>query len=570
MRIISMKVKNYRVLHDVKIDFSSSYCTISGKNNAGKSCVIRLLTLLFERRIPYSWSQEEDFIDYKEDYTQWASPGGKIEINYTLQLTQDEDPALISFLEKIAEIKISGEKAIVVVSYSLSENSMKHVAIEIDGKAADEKAVKEIDKRIKDSNLLFLYNSTFNSEDIYYIRHSHRFFYDMIMSEAEKKEVDEAAKQVLTQFKRVAKDHKQGLNSIIGKLSERYDVELSLPESSSYSRMPLSINLKDKLVEVPLDCWGSGTQNRTRIMMAILQANKIKTTESAVEKITPFVVVEEPECFLHPSAQAEFGRILRSLSVEFGIQIIVTTHSPYMLNQDDSEANILLVRECVRSQIKAACVADTSGSSWMAPFAEQLGISPSEFEMWRPILTLGKSHVLLVEGKLDKECFEFIRDNKIGSCQLSGDVEIVNYDGWVALKNTVLLQFMLRKFDKFFITYDLDSEQEVKRCMDNLGLKKNIDYSPVGVGSPGKDRLEGLFPESIFSAVFARETDDVLRLGSQSKDIKKSASNSLKRKMLDEFKLRTDYSEDEMIHFSKLFKIINKKFTDVGSRRGGK
>jgi predicted ATPase len=67
--------------------------------------------------------------------------------------------------------------------------------------------------------------------------------------------------------------------------------------------------------------------------MAILQANRIKTTAPPDDKITPLVVIEEPESFLHPSAQSEFGRILGALSAEFGIQIIATTHSPYMLNQ---------------------------------------------------------------------------------------------------------------------------------------------------------------------------------------------------------------------------------------------
>src|SRR3990167_975721 len=97
---------------------------------------------------------------------------------------------------------------------------------------------------------------------------------------------------------------------MLGRLSEKYDVEFSQPEGYETRHMPLGINLKDKHVEVPLNDWGSGTQNRTHILMAILQAHRIKTKESPEEKITPIVVIEEPESFLHPSAQAEFGRIL--------------------------------------------------------------------------------------------------------------------------------------------------------------------------------------------------------------------------------------------------------------------
>jgi len=72
--------------------------------------------------------------------------------------------------------------------------------------------------------------------------------------------------------------------------------------------MPLGINLRDRNVKVPINDWGSGTQNRTYILMALLQAYRIKTTGTQDQKITPFVVIEEPESFLHPSGQAEFGR----------------------------------------------------------------------------------------------------------------------------------------------------------------------------------------------------------------------------------------------------------------------
>jgi putative ATP-dependent endonuclease of OLD family len=132
--------------------------------------------------------------------------------------------------------------------------------------------------------------------------------------------------------------------------------------------MPLGIKLRDRSVEVPLDDWGSGTQNRTHILMAILQANRIKTTDTPDEKITPFVVIEEPESFLHPSAQAEFGRMLRHLSDEFGVQIIATTHSPYMLNQEEPAANVILARQTKHGKTFNTVLLDTAGDNWMTPF----------------------------------------------------------------------------------------------------------------------------------------------------------------------------------------------------------
>jgi len=382
-----MTAANYRTLEKLTLDLTNSYCTISGKNNAGKSCVIRLLSRLFRTRGSLPWVGDDRRFDYKEDKTQWVKSNVPIEIEYVLDLSRADDPALISFVEKIASTKIETAVTQLKISYVFSDGEPPVISAAIGGKVADEKAAKEIDKRIKDSDLLFLYNSTTRTEEYIYGPGGRRLFYEFLMSEEERKELDEAEMHVQRRMRRLAKEHKQGLGTILGRLTESVEVELSPPEGFASRHIPVGISLKDRNVEVPLNDWGSGTQNRTRILMAILQAKRIKTTESPDDRITPFVVIEEPESFLHPSAQAEFGRILRTLSVEFGIQIIVTTHSPYMLNQEEPASNILLSRAIRRGKAYETCVVDTSDDNWMAPFAEHLGIAPTEFASWRPVFS---------------------------------------------------------------------------------------------------------------------------------------------------------------------------------------
>ena len=281
--------------------------------------------------------------------------------------------------------------------------------------------------------------------------------------------------------------------------------------------MPIGINLRDKYVEVPLSDWGSGTQNRTQILMAILTSHRIKTTVLPDEKATPIVVIEEPECFLHPAAQSEFGKILHALAEEFCVQIIVTTHSPYMLNREEPASNILLLREARRGQESKTTVADTGGSQWMAPFAEHLGIEPSEFNSWRPVFSTYKSKVLLVEGDLDKSYFEIFQKTDLKVDKLAADIEVVSYGGKDSLKNTSLVQFVLSKFDQVFVTYDLDADGDVRSALTRLGLKENRDFIALGVNTPGKDCCEGLLPERVLAAVNGRETVLVMKLGSSAK-----------------------------------------------------
>ena len=441
MRLISITAKNYRTLEDIKLGFAKNYCTISGRNNAGKSAVIRLLSILFRRTSAYPWEVDQSRFDYKEDKTQWPKQPVPIQIYYVLELTKDEDPALISFIEKIASIAIELPTVSLQISYTLSESDDPTVATAIDDRNTDERAAKEIDKRIKDSNLLFLYNSTTPHEEWHFGR-GRRMFYEFLMSEEEKKELDEAGMHTQRRLRRLAREHTQGLRTMLDRLSDKYDVEVSLPEAFTARRMPLGINLKDRNVEVPLNDWGSGTQNRTHIMMAILQANRIKTTASSDDKITPFVVIKEPESFLHPSAQSEFGRILGVLSAEFGIQIIVTTHSPYMLNQVEPASNILLSRRIKRRTAFQTFVEDTTGDNWMAPFSEHLGLAPGEFSSLRPLFSSYKSKVLLVEGPLDQEYFSSLQKHKQFCECLADDIEIVPYGGKDTLKNTLLARFI--------------------------------------------------------------------------------------------------------------------------------
>ena len=325
--------------------------------------------------------------------------------------------------------------------------------------------------------------------------------------------------------------------------------------------MPLGINLKDKNVEVPLNDWGSGTQNRTYILMSILQANRIRTRKSAEDKITPIIVIEEPESFLHPSAQAEFGKLLRAISSELGMQIIASSHSPYMLNQAQPSSNILLRRKVLYGKLKETAVIATSGEQWMAPFAEHLGVVDPEFDSWKALFSARQTKVLMVEGVVDKEYFEHLRKTLGDRFGLPADVDVVPYGGKDALKNTVLVKFMISRFDWVFITFDLDAAGDVRNALIRLGLKEGADFCAVGQDRPGRQSVEGLLPEKIISAVNGRETDLVMELSSSKSEERRHARQNLKKEYLTEFKAHGDYSDGELKEFVKLGRVIRRGLT---------
>jgi putative ATP-dependent endonuclease of the OLD family len=568
MRLLKLAAQNFRTLQGrLEIQFSPRYCTISGRNNAGKSALIRLLQVFFKHQDIGPWEEALEF-DYKADKTQWVKETKPILLEYSLQLRSDEDTALIAFIQKIASLTITKPEIRIDVTYTVKE-SAQEITIDIDGIRVAESAVKEIVRRIRESRLLFIYNSTSRSDRYYYSGSGKRqAFYDLGLSTEETKSVQVASRHVDKQLKKVAKRHKEDLAALLGRLSETYEVEFSTPERWGSVHTPFSINLKDSQVEVPLGDWGSGTQNRTRVLMAILQANRIKVSAPADEKITPLVVIEEPESFLHPAAQSEFGKILRVLSSELGIQIIVTTHSPYLLNQEEPSANILLCRKMVRRRPHETELVNTTGDQWMAPFAEHLGVAPAEFGNWRPLFAAMQDRVLLVEGEIDQEYFTLLRDVDLGIERLSSNIQIVPYGGKDTLKNTLLLQFVLRKFSDVYFTFDLDAENEAKPALSRLGLKEKSDFIGLGLSAPGKDCVEGLLPPRIVSLVNGRETDKVFQLGSQDGGMRRKAKDALKKLYLAEFKSGAPYTKEELKYLAAAVKAINARFKSKKGANG--
>ncbi|MDE1767274.1 MAG: AAA family ATPase, partial [Thaumarchaeota archaeon] len=495
--MLELETKNYKTLEQINLKFAPDYCTLSGRNNAGKSAVIRALNILLtEEARP--WLNESNRIDYSEDRTQWIKAGLSIEIKCKLCLTRADDPALIQFIEKITNRSLPDKESVCEIQLTVSPKNEAATVIRFNDSGVSDQDAREIVRKLKSSNVLFIHNSTADNNEFVFGRGRAQAYYEVQLSGDEQKQISEAGKMVRRKIKMMAKEHRDELNKMLGKLTEKYDVQFdSLDFYTAAREMPLGINLSDKQVEVPLNSWGSGTQNRTYVLMSILKANRIKTRQLQDDKIIPIVLIEEPESFLHPSAQAEFGKMLQALSVELGIQIIVSTHSPFMLNQVEPRSNILLRRRMVRHKLKETQVIDTSGEHWMEPFAEHLGISSSEFPVWRHLFSAHKNRVLLVEGQTDKEYFEYLIAQFATKFAIPSDTEITSYGGKDTIKNTALLKFTLSKFEKSYITFDLDAKGDLKNALGQLGLKEVTNYLALGVDKPGRDAVEGLLPDRI-------------------------------------------------------------------------
>ena len=89
------------------------------------------------------WTPEDSGFVYSEDRTQWAKDNPSIEVLYCLEINNEEDPALISFIEKIADQHIESSSALLNVSYKLTDNYITAISVSLNNIILDTKAAKE-------------------------------------------------------------------------------------------------------------------------------------------------------------------------------------------------------------------------------------------------------------------------------------------------------------------------------------------------------------------------------------------------------------------------------------------
>jgi putative ATP-dependent endonuclease of OLD family len=570
VRISELRIQNYRTIANLSLKFPQYYTAICGKNDAGKSNLIRILRSAFQKTDRLFFLVEEPDLSVKDDFTKWLEkerpPADRfIHVDFVIQISQADDEGLHLFLSTYLslsdELKSSPMLEITLSLRRMAEEQSEQIGLSIDGTAYEVLKAQEVYKRLQSTDAVLFHDST-EFFHPYRFRQSADLFREMSSTDEQKlKDAQANVGKVLT---KVAKKHQEDLTAMLGRLKDKYKLGFSITNTTQ-AEVPYTVTLGTDDGDVVLENWGSGTQNRTRILMTLFKASKIREASTSSEKVVPVIVIEEPESYLHPSAQAEFGRTLRDLAEEFKIQVIVTTHSPYLLSLDEPEANILLSRKLVKKRLRETELVDTSGTKWVEPFSLALGLSESDLGPWKDALFSGSDSLILVEGDIDRNYLEILMDDAHGTNKLSFDGVIFPYGGKDTLRQKHLLRFMMSRFNRFIVTYDLDAESEVEGHLKELGLAKGLDYVAIGKDAPGKKCVEGLLPERTFQTVFAGNVDLVQKATIGIGNDAKSAKSSLKNLYFEEFEKTAKPLSDDFKGFYALVKQLNKMVSKQGN-----
>lgn len=561
VRLVSLTTRDYRTLESLDLPFPSVYAAVCGANDSGKTNVVRAIRALVGGDVfdPYSMTDDWE-LSFKDDYPKWKTvePSEReILIKVTIELDEARDIGFYEFVT--TQLALANPDNPLVLSISATfraDRAGPSVTVETGGETFTGMSAQQVLRKLQSSRCVLVHNSTETERGYLYSGGRVAGHIREITGQHEAL-VEDMKKKVNRGLAKISRSQQEELESLLGRLKTKYKVGLSMP-AFDFGYLPYSITLGDKKMEIPLDDWGSGTRNRTLIVLTLFRAREVADSEASASKIAPVIVIEEPESFLHPSAQAEFGRVLQDLAAEFQVQVIVTTHSPYLLNLHDAESNVLLNRRTAYRQLRETERVDTSGENWMAPFGQALGLDDEEFRPWRGMLLSDSDGILLVEGETDKKYLEMLRDPAHGSHQLVFSGDIVAYDGTGNLSNSVLLRFIRNRFNRFFVTYDLDAASHVERTLRALKLEEGKDYLAIGVDAPGKKNIEGLLPDIVTSAVYNAHPDVVQAATAGTRDEQDDAKRKLKKLLLQEFKNQASPGTEYFGGFYSLCDAINR------------
>lgn len=115
--------------------------------------------------------------------------------------------------------------------------------------------------------------------------------------------------------------------------------EFGLPDASIFMKQG-RLHVDDGAGETPIEGKGSGMQRA--IALGIIQLYARSEAIGDQENPTPLVLMlDEPETWLHPSAQLRLGDALNSIGQRE--QVFIVTHSPYLIRKFDPASHLLTV-----------------------------------------------------------------------------------------------------------------------------------------------------------------------------------------------------------------------------------
>jgi putative ATP-dependent endonuclease of OLD family len=325
-----LTIENLRsVSAQVQIEFpSDGPLVILGENNAGKSNVVRAIDILFGERYPKNYPIED------HDFHGRDSDGIAIEIHASIEdMPCNHVGGSVTHIRWIHDAQnptSNGDP----VNYSMSCMSCSKSYLSNEIRSSLFAMPISADRRLD-------YQLSYASKFTLLSKLMHRFHTELISDPLRRQRLQGIFSNLLEEFTGV-KQYKvfRDLLAVTAEefgqnLSYRLDIDFSAYDPSNFFR---SLRVHPKLdgEARSFDELGTGQEQILALAFSYAYAKAFGQHSGLI------LVIDEPESNLHPLAQQWLAARLNHLATD-GLQIVLTTHSPYFVDLSRPE-NLVVVR----------------------------------------------------------------------------------------------------------------------------------------------------------------------------------------------------------------------------------
>jgi predicted ATP-dependent endonuclease of OLD family len=479
MKIKKMTVNGFRCLSKLSIDFEDQLTVIVGENDAGKTSLIECLKLISQGRAievedfnhdsdsVEITAETEDFI-FRKSYRKTDSLIEQQDLiavptpNYIARTTEwlqakDLDIAEEGTLSRIRQTaKILG---ITVRSNSNLEN-LRQSILDI---------LSDCPEGIKGASFP-LFNSI--QLDGRHFENVSGFFKEVFLKGKQSEIWDEKVSEdkTIEEFVKGKIDsYSQYIEKSIvetGILSRMQMFLRNLTEvriEPVYQKRDLNIDAKVKFMEngkeVLIDKKGDGTKRR--ITMALLEYKK---EQSLLEHDESTVyILDEPDTHLHVKAQIELLETVKGFSNN-GSQVILTTHSPFIINAVTPMQLRLLENTSNRSKIRYL----KQDADLTSRVLRSVGIENIHLFFSR--------HIIIVEGETEERFLPSYFVHRFDETLTSCLVKVLNCKGISNIPGFAKAVLEIHDPTKIHLLFDSDASPELLELIDRLNVPTERKY----------------------------------------------------------------------------------------------
>lgn len=340
MQISEITIHNFRGIYDQKV-ILNPYSIFVGTNNSGKTTFIDAIRAFYEK--DYKFSEKDLSILHPDDQESW--------IEILFKLTSDEQESLKAEyclgnntlkVRKYFATKSPDFKAGYIYAYAVDgtlQNSSfygwKGVQQGKFGSIIYIPAVSKVEDHTKmtgasalrDILLNLMTTVAKNSEAYTSLKESVETFATKIRG------LKSEQQNLLYNFE-------QDFSEKLKNWNTKFELTINPPTIELIVKNMVGFDLTDLTLNAQQDvsAYGSGFQRHFIYSLLELSAKFEPVKDTKKDSFQPdmtLILFEEPEAFLHPSQQESLARALEKMSCGNNIQIICTSHSPFMLSRKD-------------------------------------------------------------------------------------------------------------------------------------------------------------------------------------------------------------------------------------------